>query len=96
MRVLSMARFRAYAGRVSGYAATARIRGATPRLVEPGWDPWAATAPADATPDGLVEVQAGAGDVLPAPPPTLAERWESVRERWSQLTFYVFSSEFWH
>jgi hypothetical protein len=81
---------------VSGYATTARIRGATPRLVDAGRDPWASIAPAADGPATPVELEAGAGDRLPAPPPTFAERWDAARERWSQLTFYLFSSEFWH
>jgi hypothetical protein len=81
---------------VSGYAATARIRGATPRLVDAGRDPWAGLIPTVDIPDGLIELQAGAGDRLPVPQPTLAERWGAAQERWSQLTFYLFSSESWH
>ena len=81
---------------MSGYAATARIQGVTPRLVDAGRDSWAGMIPIADAPDGLVELEAGAGDHLPAPPPTLAERWDAARERWSQLTFYLFSSEFWH
>jgi hypothetical protein len=80
---------------VSGYAATGRIRGATPRLVEPGRDLWLISSPGFPAVEELAEVEAGAGDRLPSPAPTVSERWESVRERWSQLTFYVFSSEFW-
>jgi len=79
---------------VSGYAATARIRGVSPRLVDAARDPWPVATPAAA--EVLAEVEVGAGDTLPTPPPTLAERWVSIRERWSQLTFYVFSSEYWH
>jgi hypothetical protein len=81
---------------MSGYVATARIRGVTPRLANAGRDPWASFA---AAADGLqapVELVAGAGDRLQVPPPTLAERWDAARERWAQLTFYLFSSEFWH
>jgi hypothetical protein len=80
---------------VSGYAATARIQGVAPRLVDPGRDSWAGTIPIAEVPEELIELEAGAGDHLPAPPPTLAERWEAARERWSQLTFYLFSAESW-
>ena len=80
---------------MSGYAATARIRGATPRLVDAARDPWAGLVPAADVPAGLIELRAGAGDRLPPPPPTFAERWDAARERWSQLTFYLFSSESW-
>jgi hypothetical protein len=27
--------------------------------------------------------------------PDLAETWAAIRERWSQLTFYVFDAESW-
>jgi hypothetical protein len=81
---------------VSGYAATARIRGVTPRLADAGRDPWASIAPAADGLEAPVELVAGAGDRLQAPPPTFPERWDAARERWSQLTFYLFSSEFWH
>jgi hypothetical protein len=80
---------------VSGYAATARIRGATPRLVAAEHDPWADLTPAVEVADGAAELEAGSGDTLPTPPPTLAERWESARERWAQLTFYLLSPESW-
>ena len=78
---------------MSGYAATARIRGATPHLVDAGHDPWTAATPAaSAVP---IELVAGPGDTLPIPPPTLPERWDAFRERWTQLTFYLVSSEYW-
>ena len=79
---------------MSGYAATARIRGATPHLVDPGRDAWTDTTPAPAG-DGVTELVAGPGDTLPSPPATLDERWAAFRERWSQLTFYLVSSEYW-
>ncbi|HEY7130907.1 MAG TPA: hypothetical protein VH440_01590 [Candidatus Limnocylindrales bacterium] len=81
---------------MNGYAATARIRGATPRLVGSGRDPWSVSGAPNALVEEMPELQPGPGEALPSPQPTLAERWESARERWSQLTFYVFSSEFWH
>ncbi len=80
---------------MSGYAATARIQGAAPRLVGAGRDPWAGTIPIADAPAGLVELEPGVGDHLSPPPPTLAERWDAARERWSQLTFYLFSAESW-
>jgi hypothetical protein len=80
---------------VSGYAATARLRGSTPRLVEPGRDSWLPPEQVAAVTEILPELEAGDGDALQVPAPTLAERWESARERWAQLTFYVFDSEFW-
>ena len=34
-------------------------------------------------------------DALPAPPSSFAERWSAARERWAQLTFFLFDPEFW-
>jgi hypothetical protein len=92
---LARTRLQAYIRGVSGYAATARIRGATPRLAEPGLDPCLPVEPGSAILADLPRLEARDGDTLPSPPPTLAERWVSIRERWSQLTFYVFDSEYW-
>jgi hypothetical protein len=80
---------------VSGYAASARIRGATPRLVHGGpakpvdgsWRTLRSTTP--------TIVALDPDDVLPEPAPTIAERWDAVHERWSQLTFYLFHAESW-
>jgi hypothetical protein len=81
---------------VSGYATTARIRGATPRFVEADRDPWAvARALPRPVVDDLPDLIAGAGDHLETPPPTVTERWAAARERWSQLTFYLFDPESW-
>jgi hypothetical protein len=81
---------------VSGYAATARIHGATPRLVQPARDDWTAAtvAPRPGAIDVAVVVP-GAGDRLATPTTTLGERWTSIRERWSQLTFYLLDAESW-
>jgi hypothetical protein len=77
---------------MSAYVATARIERATPRLVlgrEPGantWDWVAQNAPAD-----LREADIGAESVVDP----LIERLSAVRDRWSQLTFYLFDAEGW-
>jgi hypothetical protein len=34
-------------------------------------------------------------DPLPAAGPTLGERWSAIRERWSQLTFYLTDPNSW-
>ncbi len=81
---------------MSGYATAARIRGVTPRLVRAGPDPWGAiTAVAVPVLEEVPVVVPGRGDAIDPPGPTLAERWTAARERWSQLTFYVFDAESW-
>jgi hypothetical protein len=84
-----------YPAAMSGYAASARIRGATPRLVHAGRGNtndggWWGLRPATPT-----IVLLDPDDILPEPAPTIAERWETIRERWSQLTFYLFDPDSW-
>jgi hypothetical protein len=80
---------------VSGYVASARIVRASPRLAratatgDPGdWRPAMADQP--------WIVDAGAVDARgPSLAMTLAERRDALRERWAQLTFFLFDSESW-
>jgi hypothetical protein len=77
---------------MSAYAATARIEHVTPRLVidrEPGAEDWGWGVPAAQVEP--TEVDLGPlGGIDP-----LADRITAVRERWSQLTFYLFDAEGW-
>ena len=75
-----------------GYAASARILRATPRVVDHAatdrtaeWRPGPAVAIVD-DPTGRVEALAGA---------TLAERWGRFHDRWLQLTFFLTDPESW-
>jgi hypothetical protein len=79
---------------MSGYVASARIVRAAPRL-----------ARADTVRDGFAERSASPAvetlivDFDPsvaAGRSTLVDRVEAVRERWSQLTFYLFDPNSWH
>jgi hypothetical protein len=75
---------------VSGYAAAARIQRAAPRL---GPSLVADDRPRDRPPQlpvGPVLVVAD-GDVLDP----LIDRWAAFRDRWAQLTFYLFDGEGW-
>jgi hypothetical protein len=75
---------------MSGYAASARIVRASPRIVErdPGRAGIAAGRPAP-----VVDVQIDEPGASPAV--SIAERWERFRERWAQLTFYLTDPESW-
>jgi hypothetical protein len=77
---------------MSGYWAAARIERARPRIVERGparRDRWGR----ERAPDFPVEILAATD--APDAELLLGERWASVRERWSQLTFYLFSADGW-
>jgi len=80
---------------MSAYAASARIGRVTPRLAS-------AELRLDAEPPRPIDPDTKAtvaltqpDDVIPGPTPTLAERWASAHERWSQLTFYLLDPESW-
>ena len=78
---------------MSAYHASARIVGATPRLAGAtlrGETPIA--APARAASEAMILV----GDrVVGHGPNRLAERRSAIRERWSQLTFFLFDPNSW-
>ena len=78
---------------MSGYAASARIARATPRVAPPPrmgaeLEPEPVRAWTAAT---VVE----GGVAITREVPDLAETWAAIRERWSQLTFYLFDAESW-
>jgi hypothetical protein len=76
---------------MSAYAATARIERVTPRLViDRG------TIAATDWPTLTIEVEDPAVEVAAVDAwDPLVERLSAVRERWSQLTFYLFDAESW-
>ena len=80
---------------MSGYAASARIHGVTPRLAGSALAFRPDGPPRPSRPEAATIVALDPEDVLPGPTPTIAERWDAVRERWSQLTFYLFDAESW-
>jgi hypothetical protein len=71
---------------MSGFAASGRIEGVSPRLARgrAGRDPATSTNGEDVT--ELVEVRAE---------DPLVDRWAAVRDRWSELTFYLFDPQSW-
>jgi hypothetical protein len=73
---------------MSAYAATARIERVTPRLVigRAGIDLRAASEPAEE--DLVIDLATPRGDPM-------LERLTAIRERWSQLTFYLFDPQSW-
>lgn len=78
---------------MSGYVASARIVRATPRLARAGPASDSATwMPVAAEPAEVPIVEAfDATDHGPG----LIEHWAAFRERWSQLTFFLFDSASW-
>jgi hypothetical protein len=73
---------------VTTYAASARIDRANPRL-DRGAARLSADAPQRATADESTE------PLLVEMTPARPERWQAFRERWSQLTFFLFDPESW-
>jgi hypothetical protein len=77
---------------MSGYAASARILSASPRLMR--------HEAVDRVPDSTVSTSGAvvvdaAGIVEGTPRITVAERWDRFRDRWTQLTFFVTDAESW-
>jgi hypothetical protein len=71
---------------MSGFAASGRVERASPRLASGGADGNDATRQADEDEIEFV-------DVRTADP--LIDRWATFRERWSELTFYLFDPQSW-
>ena len=79
---------------MSGYTASARLQGGSLRFMaaesnRPAGRDRGATAPGawlDREPVELVGQPLGA---------RVAERWDDLRETWSQLTFFLFDPESW-
>lgn len=77
---------------MSAYAATARIERVSPRLVigRAGDDDVVPRAsPAANLDEPVAELAAAVGD------DPFAERLAAARERWTQLTFYLFDAQSW-
>jgi len=76
---------------MSGYVASARKVRAAPRLARSGGvdQPFERTSAAQLA-EIVVDDGAGAGGR-----PTLVQRCVAIRERWSQLTFYLFDPNSW-
>jgi hypothetical protein len=78
---------------VSGYAATARIERVRPRRAAPAGPDFRAFGRAETRDD-----DGAGGDVELAETEVrddLIDRAEAFRDRWSQLTFYLFDPESW-
>jgi hypothetical protein len=71
---------------MSGFAASGRVERVSPRLARGRADGADATRQAN---DGVTELV----DVRTADP--LIDRWAAFRERWSELTFYLFDPQSW-
>ncbi len=87
---------------MSGYAAAARISGASPRFVVGARRPeaplieLAAAVSQRTTAETIVDVRAFDPSAPAGPGWTmLIERWAAFRERWAQLTFYLSSGDSW-
>ena len=81
---------------MSGYVASARVRG-IPRLVRPerAADPCIGFGRADELPAVEVEIEVDGDRPFERVVGGLAERAGAFRERWSQLTFYLFDPNSW-
>ena len=71
---------------MSGFAASGRVERVSPRLARRGADGNVATIQAGEDVIKFVDVRA-------ADP--LIDRWAAFRERWSELTFYLFDPQSW-
>jgi hypothetical protein len=92
VRGFPISRRRGTLPRVNGYAASARVIGVQPRLVDRGrsadrWAIWPVPEPAVVED---IELSADAEPVI-----SLDERWERFRDRWSQLTFFLTDPNSW-
>ena len=78
---------------MSGYVASARIVGVEPRLARPGRladdAAWIPAAAGTATSDIEERALSTSGRSV------LADRLGAIRERWSQLTFFLFDPDSW-
>lgn len=80
---------------VNGYVASARIVPSVPRLARGGSpDAWRQTEPAPVTPAATQVIDTFGGEPV-GPMATDESRLAAIRERWSQLTFFLFDPNSW-
>jgi hypothetical protein len=81
---------------VSGYIASARVVRAAPRLARAGTVRWgfAESRPAPAAP-AIETLIVEADPAVAAGSNTVVDRVAAIRERWSQLTFFLFDPNSW-
>ena len=75
---------------MAAYVASARIDGGRPRVVAPARP---TVEPADRR--GATAAEDWVLDISPPGQRDLELRWEGVKERWSQLWFFVLDPESW-
>ena len=78
---------------MAAYVASARIDGGRPRFVAPASGPKAALR--DRRGAAIAGDEQGILDTTPPGQQELELRWEGVKERWSQLWFFVLDPESW-
>jgi hypothetical protein len=80
---------------MSGFVASARLESVRPRLSRIDRDLVMTHPPVTpaAVQEGIVIVERASATA--APGVTLGERWQAIRERWSQATFFLFDADSW-
>jgi hypothetical protein len=76
---------------MSGYVVSARIGSASPRLARGTWT----AGTADPQPAVTLDATIVESDDATTIQSDVAERWSAIRERWSQLTFFLLDPESW-
>ena len=77
---------------MAGYAVNTRIEQVTPRLARRVHEGVAGPSRAAREPDRGITAIDTAGRPLET---ILAERWDAIRERWAQATFFLFDPDSW-
>ena len=80
--------------RMDAYVVSGRIRRATPHVARGPREGDRDLVPLVVEPDVLPLLADSDGRPI-EPEPTPAERWDAFRERWSQMTFYLFDANSW-
>jgi hypothetical protein len=80
---------------MSGFVASARVTPGRPRLtrIDRALLAPRAEAAAGSRDEGIVILEAS--QPAAGPRAALTERWQAIRERWSQTTFYLFDPNAW-